>query len=178
MIRIERLDSEGLARETEALAGILHACVADGASVGFVWPFTLEMARAFWTGPVAYGVAGGGRHLLVARLDGVVVGTAQLDFAGMPNQRHRADVAKVLVHPTARRRGIARRLMLALEEIARPGGRWLLTLDTRVGDAAQPLYAALGYELAGVIPFYAQAPEDPSRFDGTAYMFKTLAAPR
>lgn len=170
MIAIERLNDVA---EADALAEVLHACVMDGASVGFVWPFSLADARAFYTGPVAAALAAGGRFLLVARLDGRIVGTAQLDLAGMPNQRHRADVMKVLVHPAARRRGIARLLMLALEQIARAEGRTLLTLDTREGDAAQPLYASIGYTLAGVIPDYAMAPEG-GRLDATAYMFKRL----
>ncbi len=176
MISLEKLDSAGLARETEALAGVLHACVHDGASVGFAWPFPLEEARAFWTGPVASALAKRGRHVRAARLGGRVVGTAQLDCAAMPNQHHRADVMKVLVHPGARRRGIARLLMLELETIARAEGRWLLVLDTRVGDPAQAMYEALGYSLAGIIPGYARAPDGSDRYDATAYMFKDLQA--
>lgn len=181
MITIESLDSAGLARAADALADILHACVNAGASVSFIQPFSPADALAFWTGPVARALAGGGRRLLVARdASGRIVGTVQLDLDTPPNQAHRGEVAKMLVHPSARRQGIARKLMAALLDIARAEGRWLVTLDTRVNDAAQPLYASLGFELAGVIPHFARGAEHGSdRYDGTAYMYAVLdIAPR
>jgi ribosomal protein S18 acetylase RimI-like enzyme len=119
-------------------------------------------------------LARGERRLLAARLAGHVVGTAQLDIATRPNQRHRAAVSKVLVRPDLRRRGIARALVLRLEALAEEEGRVLLTLDTRAGDAGQPLYASLGYVLVGMIPHYARAPEEP-RLEATAIMYKELA---
>jgi ribosomal protein S18 acetylase RimI-like enzyme len=177
---IEELDAGGAAREAAALAAVLHACVAAGASVGFVQPFTPAEAEAWWRGQVVPSLARGERRLLVARLGGgrprPVVGTAQLAVATMPNQRHRAEVSKVLVHPDARRRGVARALMLRLEALAAGEGRVLLTLDTRAGDAAQPLYASLGYALAGVIPRYARAPA-AQHLEATAIMYKELVAP-
>ncbi len=171
---IEELDAAAAEAAVPDLAALLHACVADGASIGFVQPFGPEDAAAWWRGSVLPALARGGRRLLVARQDGRILGTAQLDPAGMPNQRHRAEAMKVMVHPAARRRGIARALMRRIEALARAEGRQLITLDTRVGDAAQPLYASLGYALAGVIPGYARAP-DRDRLDGTAIMYKVLA---
>ncbi len=174
MITIENLDSDGLGREAGALAGILHACVLAGASVSFIQPFSPADALAFWTGPVARALAGGKRRLLVARDgSGHIVGTVQLDMDTPPNQAHRGEVAKMLVHPAARRQGIAGKLMSELLAIAQAEGRWLVTLDTRVNDAAQPLYASLGFELAGIIPDFARDPEPGSdRYDGTAYMYR------
>ena len=173
MIRIERLDHEGLARELDGLAGLLHACVEQGASVGFVQPFTVDEARSFWRRRIAPGVEAGERRLFIARLGGEVAGTAQLELAAMPNQRHRVEVSKVVVHPRARRRGIARALMEELHAEAARLGRWLLTLDTRSGDAAEPLYLSLGYRAVGEIPLYAHAPGN-ERFDPTTVMFKVL----
>jgi hypothetical protein len=87
----------------DALAEILHACVHTGASVGFVLPFTLDQARAFWD-EVGASLGAGHRHLLVGRLDERVVGTVQLVFAPQGNGRHRAEIAKLLEHiPAARR---------------------------------------------------------------------------
>jgi ribosomal protein S18 acetylase RimI-like enzyme len=172
---IEELDARGAAREAPALAAVLHACVAAGASVGFVQPFALVEAEGWWRDQVVPSLARGERRLLAARLAGQVVGTAQLDIATKPNQRHRAEVSKVLVRPDARRRGIARALMLRLEALAEQEGRVLLTLDTRAGDATQPLYASLGYVLVGMIPHYARAPEGP-RLEATAIMYKALAS--
>jgi GNAT superfamily N-acetyltransferase len=79
----------------------------------------------------------------------------QLEFPWPPNQPHRADVGKLLVHPDARRRGIARALMLALEDLARSAGRSLLTLDCVTGAPAEGLYRSLGYVEIGVVPGFA-----------------------
>lgn len=155
------------------LAGILHASVQDGASVGFVLPFGLDEAAAFWTGKVAPALAAGGLVLLAAREGGRIVGTVQLDVATPANQPHRAEVRKLLVHPAQRRRGIARALMAALEPEARARGRSLLTLDTRSGDAAEPLYLSLGWEIAGRIPDYCRDTAS-DRLDATTVMYKRL----
>jgi hypothetical protein len=91
----------------------------------------------------------------------------------MPNQAHRGEVSKMLVHPDFRRQGRGRALLTAL--IARAGaeGRWLVTLDTRTGDPSQALYAGMGFVVAGEIPGYAQAPDGSARFDPTVFMYRT-----
>ena len=97
-----------------------------------------------------------GREVLLAAWDNAVLaGTVMLEFASSPNQPHRAEVQKLLVHPDARRAGVARALMTRLEIEATRGGRTLLTLDTRAGDAAEQLYRAMGWHEAGRIPGYA-----------------------
>jgi GNAT superfamily N-acetyltransferase len=159
--------------DLEALARILHAAVRAGASVSFILPFSLDDARDFWRGQVLPRVAAGSRRALLAELDGRIAGTVQIDLAMPPNQAHRAEVLKLLVHPEARRQGIARALMLALEDIARAEGRTLLTLDTRTGDRAEPLYLSLGYVRVGVIPGYARAPQSPD-LEATTIMYKVV----
>jgi GNAT superfamily N-acetyltransferase len=152
---IERLDGAGAANAIEELATLLVDAVDGGASVNFVWPFGLDEARAFFT-KVTAAVQAGTRVLLVARGDGGrIVGSVQLDCATPPNQRHRADVVKLLVFRDQRRRGTARALMQAVESEARALGRTLLTLDTVHGSAAEPLYRALGWTPVGIIPGYA-----------------------
>ena len=136
----------------------------------------MDEARAFWTEKVLPGARARTRRVVVARLDARIVGTAQFDMATPPNQQHRAEVVKLLVHPSARRRGIARALMLALESLALAEGRTLLTLDTWTGSHAEQLYQSLGYTTVGVIPRYARAP-DSERLDGTVVMFKEIAPP-
>lgn len=160
--------------DLEALADILRAVVYDGAGVSFVVPFSIDDARAFWLTSVLPGVQAGTRRVLIARLEGRIVGTVQIDFATPPNQRHRADILKLLVHPSARRRGIARALMIAVEPIARAEGRTLLTLDTWTGRPAEVLYASLGYVVAGVIPRYARGSLTPE-LEPTTIMYKHLA---
>lgn len=175
-VTIMPLTADELAAQARELGALLHACVHDGASIGFVWPFTMDDSVAFWRDAVLPAVRAGTRVLLVARGDsagGQLVGTVQLDYDTMPNQVHRAEVRKLMVHPSARRRGVARALMAELELLARQLGRSLLTLDTRTGDTAERLYTSLGYQTTGVIPCYARAPEG-DRLDATTIMYKIV----
>jgi ribosomal protein S18 acetylase RimI-like enzyme len=157
------------------LADVLHATVHDGGSVSFVLPFPKEDALAFWRDRVLPGVRAGTRRVLVARIDQRIVGTVQIDIGTPPNQPHRAEVLKMLVHPDARRQGLARTLMTALEDIARASGRSLLTLDTVTGGKAEGLYRSLGYVTVGVIPGYALPPAG-AEFESTTIMYKVLSS--
>ena len=169
----DRTGAAPLDDDLDALADVLHAVVHDGAGVSFVVPFSIDEARAFWIDRVLPGVRAGTRHVLVARRDGRIVGTVQIDCATPPNQIHRAEVLKMLVHPSARRRGIARALMLAVEELAVARGRSLLTLDTWTGSHAERLYQSLGYTTVGVIPRYARGSLTPA-LEPATIMYKEL----
>jgi ribosomal protein S18 acetylase RimI-like enzyme len=164
---IEALDADRAERDLRALVGLLKDAVDSGASVGYLPPLAEAEAEAYWRG-VVDDVRRGSCVLLGAReAGGALVGTAQLLLAMRPNGSHRAEVAKVIVHTGARRRGIGRALMRAIEAHARQLGRTTLVLDTRQGDPSEPLYASVGYTLAGVIPRYAQSAGgalDPSAF--------------
>ena len=172
---IVTLDPAAIAARLPQLGELLHACVHDGASIGFILPFSRQDSEHFWNGNVLPAVARGVRQLLVAELVGEIAGAVQLDWDTPPNQAHRAEVRKLLVHPKFRRRGIARQLMLAVDARARELPRSLLTLDTRTGDHAEPLYVSLGYRVAGVVPGYALAPEG-GRLDATTIMYRQLSA--
>lgn len=172
-ISIEKLDARGLQARLDDLTEVLHATVAAGASVNFVHPFSRQQSRAFWQQKILPSVETGGRLLWVANLGETLAGTVQLIVEMPPNQKHRCEVSKLLVHPDCRNRGVAKRLMAALEAEARRLGKTLVTLDTRTGDTAEPLYRALGYEAAGVIPGFSRAP-DGEQYDSTTYMYKPL----
>ena len=157
-MEVRRLDATELRAQLDGLAAVLADCVAGGASVSYMAPFSHEQAReafAAW----ADDVERHGRLLLAAYLDDRIVGTVQVVFAAPPNQPHRADVAKLLVHRSARRRGVAQLLMEHAEAEARAEGRTLLVLDTVTGDDAERLYARLGWTRVGVIPNYALYPD-------------------
>lgn len=147
------LDAQQAQRELQPLCEVLEGCVALGASVGFV-ERDMTVFQRFWQDTVL-SLACGDRLLLVARLQGRIVATVMVVLAMPPNGMHRAEIVKLLVHPDARRRGIARQLMQQAEERARAAGRSLLTLDTRSGDTGEALYASLGWLVAGQIPDYA-----------------------
>lgn len=169
---VVRLLEAGEARaHRAALAGILVDCVANGASVGFMNPFTPAAAQDWWEG-VLEEVAAGRVLLFAAEVDGEVVGTAQLIPCAKPNQPHRADVAKVLVHGKARRRGVGQALMTALEAEARRRGLLVLTLDTVTDSAGDRLYNHAGWTRVGEIPDYALWPD--GRFCATTVFYKRL----
>ena len=154
------------------LSEILVDCVEGGASVSFMAPLAPEKAEAFWLG-VRERVAAGTSEVLVAELDGKVAGTVQLVMATPENQPHRADVAKMLVPQRARRRGIGRALMSAIEDLARQQGKTLLVLDTVPGTDADRLYRALDWVEVGTVPGYALLP-DGGPCDTTIF-YKRLA---
>ncbi len=151
---------------------VLIGCVADGASVSFMHPLSCEKAASFWQG-VARGVAKQQRVVLVAENElQQIVGTVQLILDQPENQPHRADVAKLLVHPRARRRGVAQRLMQRLEACAQEAGKSVLVLDTATGSDAEIFYRQLGWIRVGDLPKYALMPD--GAFCSTTFYFKHL----
>ncbi len=158
VLEIVRLDAAQARALASQLGDVLADCVAGGASVSFMSPFPAAEAQAYFAG-VAEEVARDEAAILAARLDGRVVGTVQLSLHTPPNQPHRADVRKMLVHRSARRQGVGAALMLAAEKLAAELGRTVLVLDTVTGGAGERLYAGLGWTRVGEIPDYALLPE-------------------
>jgi GNAT superfamily N-acetyltransferase len=154
-----------------ALADVLIDCVEGGASVSFMHPLTRERAVAFWQ-MVATGVRSGDRVVIVAEDADGLCGTVQLIMAQPENQPHRADLAKMLVHRRARRRGIAAALMRAAEDAARACGKTLLVLDAVTGGDAARLYERLGWVRVGDIPGYALFPT--GGLCSTTYYYREL----
>src|SRR5215813_14485553 len=110
-----RPDETRVEADLRSLGDLLHDCVHAGASVSFILPFSREEAVAFWRDKVFPAVEAGTCHVLVARRDGQIVGTVQLDLATPPNQPHRGEIKKLLVHPSLRRHGVARALTIMIE---------------------------------------------------------------
>jgi GNAT superfamily N-acetyltransferase len=171
MIHVRRLDAGEARLALTALGEILADAVAGGDSIGFMSGFTPNEGRAFYES-VLPEIESGTRLLLAAFDDGELVGTVQLVHAWQPNQPHRADVTKLLVHRRARRRGVAQALMERLEAEAAAEGKTVLVLDTVPGRAAERLYERLGWSRVGVIPGFALDP-DGAECD-TAIFYKRL----
>jgi GNAT superfamily N-acetyltransferase len=155
----------------DQLAEVLVDCVEGGASVSFMSPFSHAEALAFFR-KVAASVASSDTVLLAARLDGRIVGTVQLGLDTPPNQPHRGDIKKLLVHRCARGSGVGAALMAQVEEEARRRGRWLLVLDTVPGENGYRLYMREGWMQTGIIPDYAMFPD--GRLCDTALFWKRL----
>jgi GNAT superfamily N-acetyltransferase len=168
---IRRLDAAEAARRSPKLADILLDCVAGGASVSFMAAMTRAEAVAFWS-KVAAGVGEGQRVLIVAEQDGRFLGTVQVVAAGMPNQPHRSDLAKMLVRRAARGQGVGARLLAAAEDASREAGWWLMVLDTVTDSEGDRLYTRGGWTRVGEIPNYALWPD--GRLCPTSYFYKDL----
>lgn len=169
-IEIRRLDPAEIHQHLDELAGVLEDVVAGGASIGYMAPFSHADARKAFES-FAANVAQGRRLLLAGFLDGALVGTVQVILAAPPNQPHRGEITKLLVHRSGRRRGVAQRLMERAETEALTEGKTLLVLDT-ADDTAERLYSRLGWTLVGVIPGFALFPD--GRPCATTVFYKTL----
>ena len=171
-VNVRRVSADEASRHAPGLAGVLIDCVEGGASVSFMLPLARDKAEAFWRS-VAEGVGRNERVLLIAEdADGEVLGTVQLVTAQPDHQPHRADIAKMLVHRKARRRGIAQQLMEAVEQEALKEGKTVLVLDTVTGGDAERLYQRAGWLRAGEVPKYALMPNGD--LCGTTFYYKHL----
>jgi GNAT superfamily N-acetyltransferase len=170
-IEIRRLDATEVRAQLDGLAAVLFDCVAGGASVSFMAPFSHEQAREAFEG-WADEVEARRRVVLAAFVNDYPVGTVQVILALPPNQPHRGEIAKLLVHRSARKRGIARLLMERAEAEARAEGKSLLVLDAVTGGDAARLYERMGWTTVGVIPRYALYPD--GRPCDTTYYWKSL----
>jgi acetyltransferase len=176
-MRIERLDANQARVLVPQLATLLQDVVNAGGTVGFLPPVSRQEATAYWL-DVAQALETPWRVLLVAR-DGAdlvgadLVGSTQLELSARSNGLHRAEVMKVMVHPSRRSLGIGMQLMHAIEREAEREGRTTLVLDTREGEPSERLYARAGFFRAGSIPNYARSAD--GSLHATVYMYKLLA---
>ncbi|MFF8847114.1 GNAT family N-acetyltransferase [Streptomyces sp. NPDC015127] len=156
-VAVERLAAADLPAVASGLGALLVDAVDDGASVGFTSALTPEEAAAWWS-DLAPALADDRIAVWTARDGDRLVGTVQLRCESSPNGRHRAEIAKLVVHRAARGRGIARRLLTTAEEFAGSSGRTLLMLDTQTGSTAERLYRSAGWTPLGTVPDYAADP--------------------
>jgi len=168
--RVRVLTADEADAAVPGLTDVLLDCVEGGASVSFMAPLDRATAEDFWRS-VAAGVERGERILLVAEDGNGVLGTVQLVVAQPPNQPHRADLSKMLVHRRARRRGVGATLMRAAEDAGRAAGKTLLVLDTGSPEAER-LYERAGWVKVGVIPNFALWPQ--GGLCDTTFFYKAL----
>jgi ribosomal protein S18 acetylase RimI-like enzyme len=164
------LDAAAAKAAVAELADVLADCVEGGASVNFMLPFSRDDAARFFEKVIA-SIARDETVLVAAKLDGRIAGTVQLGIDMPPNQPHRADIKKLLVHRSARNLGIGAALMERAEAEAKARGRTLLVLDT-ASDDAQRLYARSGWQRVGVVPDYAMWPG--GGFCATTFFWKKI----
>lgn len=170
MHTIELLPRPTSDRDLLALANLLIDAVDSGAAVSFLAPLSLERSLDWWRKAVTNDAA----TILIARdAHGSIVGSVQLHTVWAPNQPHRGDVGKLLVHRNARGAGLGRLLMQRIETAAREKGLTLLTLDCKSGGVAERLYRSLNWTHSGTIPNYALDP-DGKAYHATEVFYKAV----
>lgn len=155
------------------LTRVLMDSVLNGAAISFMATLTEAEAQEFWRVDVRSSVEIRSRLLFGAFVDERLVGTVQLVVGMPPNQPHRAEISKMIVHPESRRLGLGKALMTAAIEAAKRASKSLVTLDTRTGDVSEDLYRSVGFVQAGVIPDFAYDPDGKARH-ATTYMYRYL----
>jgi ribosomal protein S18 acetylase RimI-like enzyme len=166
--KIESLSATDLADLCEAS----EAAIAEGGGFGWVAKPPRETLEKYWRGFLLVP----GRSLFVARLDGVIAGSAQLIRPPRNNeaQAFSAQLTSSFVAPWARGHGLARGLLAAVEQAARRAGIAILNLDVRdTQQAAIQLYEAAGFTRWGTHPAYARV---AGRIVPGHYYFKRLIA--
>ncbi|WOE80255.1 GNAT family N-acetyltransferase [Pseudomonas protegens] len=172
--QLRRVHGESFAHYRQGLIDLLLDSVHHGASIGFMADLDDSQARDYLSS-VQAGVEDGSLMLWVVVHDEKVLASVQLALCMKANGRNRAEVQKLQVLHSARRRGLGQQLMNALEQAARQHKRGLLYLDTEAGSAAEDFYRSLGYTRVGELPNYCQSPD--GTYTPTAIYFKTLGQP-
>ncbi len=149
--RVQEFDDEDLRSLCEAAT----AAIMEGGGFGWVNPPGRAALESYFRGLLLVP----GRELFASRLDGTLVGSAQLVRPPRNNeaQAFAAHLMHSFVAPYARGHGLARMMTLRVEEGARALGYHALNLDVReTQDAAIALYESLGYIRWGIHPAYAR----------------------
>ncbi|MFD4031080.1 GNAT family N-acetyltransferase [Streptomyces sp. NPDC058637] len=171
MTEIVPVTGPELVTYADELAALLIETVEGGASVGFLRPLDRASAATWWR-ERAVAVEAGHHQVWIARDGERLAGTIGLVMPALPNARHRAEVAKLMVRPSARGRGVGRALLAAVERSAAAEGLALLVLDTETGSPAERLYRAAGWTECGSIPAYAGDPAGVLR--ATTFYYKAV----
>ena len=171
---LERLARPVADGDLQGLAQLLIDAVESGAAVSFLSPLTVDHAQRWWRQVIE--TADARAIFLVARDADGIVGSVQFHPAWAPNQPHRGDIAKLIVHRRGRGAGLGTRLMHTIEQAAREAGFRLLTLDAKSGGAAERLYRRIGWIHSGTIPKYA-LDTDGRTPHATEIFYKDLSQP-
>ncbi len=141
--------------DLQALCEATHAAILDGGGFGWINPPGQQALERYFRGVMLVPE----RELFVGRVDGVITGSAQLVRPPRNNEAQASSVTfmHAFVAPYARGQGLARMMMLRVEERARAQGYRVLNLDVReTQHAAIALYESLGYARWGEHPAYAR----------------------
>lgn len=171
---LKSLAATDLDRYIDDLVEIFYSTVNSNAAIGYLSPLSTDEATDFWIKNIKPSLISGERILFAASLGQLIVGVVQLIVQMPPNQPHRVELAKLMVHPEYRRKGLASMLVTEAETYAINAGKSLMTFDTRTGDSSENFYRSQGFKTAGIIPQFALDP-DGKNYHGTTLMYKQLS---
>jgi ribosomal protein S18 acetylase RimI-like enzyme len=140
--------------DLQALCEAADAGIIEGGGFGWVSPPGRSALESYFRGVLLMPE----RLLFVARLDGIIVGSAQLVRPPRNNeaQAFAANLMHSFVAPYARGHGLARLMTRRVEDAARALGFQILNLDVRETQApAIRMYEGLGFQRWGEHPAYA-----------------------
>ncbi len=138
------------------LCDAAEAAIIDGGGFGWLRPPPRQTLEAYWKGVLLIPE----RMLFVARLDGIIAGSCQIQKPPRNNeaQGFACNLTTNFLAPWSRGHGLARQLIEIAEQHARAAGFRVLNLDVRETQrAAIRLYETLGYTKFGEHPYYAFA---------------------
>jgi GNAT superfamily N-acetyltransferase len=148
---LQLLDAAAARSAAAPLAGILRTCADAGESPSFLAPLAPDNALAFWH-RAATEVGTGQRIIVAAWQNGILSGVGSLQLTMPETQPHRTELQDLLVTKAARRAGIGRAILQALERAALDQSRTLLTLHAKASDSAEALFRSEQWQEAGRIP--------------------------
>ena len=148
------LITELIGADLHDLCDAAESAIQDGGGFGWLRAPERHVMESYWRGVLLVPE----RELFVARLDGVIAGSAQLQRAPRNNEAQATvgQLTTFFLAPWARGHGLARRLVEAVEAGAIAHGLQAVTLDVRATQTrAIQLYEAMGYRRWGTNPYYA-----------------------
>jgi ribosomal protein S18 acetylase RimI-like enzyme len=153
-----------------ALCEATDAAIIDGGGFGWLQPPGRPVLESYFKGLLMVPE----REVYVGRVDGIIVGSTQLVRPPRSNeaQAMAATITQTFVAPYARRLGLARMMVVRVEERARGMGYQILNLDVReTHTGAIALYESLGFIRWGTHPAYARV---GGQMVTGAYFYKLL----
>lgn len=165
--------SEFSGTDLDDLCVAAEATMAKDGGFGWLRAPMRQALEGYWKGVVLVPE----RQLFVGRLDGIIVGSAQLVRPARHNeaQAASAQLINIFIAPFARGYGIAGKLVDTIEASARGARIDVLNADIRdTQKAAMRLYEGRGFIRWGTHPFYARV---EGRFIPGHYYYKLIGPP-
>lgn len=170
---MELLKLEKLNGYLDELVDLLCDCVDSGSSIGFLPPMSELEARTYWLG-VQENLDNLNSLMLIVKEDGKLIGSVQINLSSKANALHRCEIDKLMVHSSAKCRGVAAMLIRGVEKVAAAWQRELIILDTCTTDHSCSLYKKLGFKEVGTIPHFTKSASGD--FDSTTIFYKEVEA--